>query len=84
METFYDEIDLHHLPPEVAMHEVRRFLSRAYRQGLSSVRIIHGNGRGVLRDRVHEYLSTQSKVSEFFHPPSFEGGYGVTVVVFRY
>lgn len=83
METFCDEIDLHGLHPEVAMQEVCWFLNRAYQQGLNSVRIIHGNGRGVLRDRIHKYLNTRPNVGDFFHPPSFEGGYGVTVVIFR-
>lgn len=83
METFCDVIDLHGLHPEVAMHQVRCFLSHAYRQGLSSVRIIHGKGRGILRGRIHQYLTTHPNVGDFFHPPSFEGGDGVTVVIFR-
>jgi DNA mismatch repair protein MutS2 len=49
--------------------------------GLSKVRIIHGRGTGVLRQKIRDYLKKNSKVVEFYSPPHEAGGDGVTVVV---
>ena len=49
--------------------------------GLTKVRIVHGRGTGVLRQKIREYLKKNEKVVEFYSPPQEAGGDGVTVVV---
>ncbi len=63
-----------------ALPEVERFLDTAFRQELRTVSIIHGMGRGVLRQAVQDYLRQVSFVRHFHHPPRHEGGEGKTVV----
>jgi DNA mismatch repair protein MutS2 len=47
------------------------------------LRIIHGKGTGVVRDRVRKLLSGDRRVASFAFAPNNQGGTGVTVVEFR-
>ena len=59
---------------------VEEFLDRALRNGADSVRIVHGKGRGVLRQSVQETLDRNSLVKSYRYADHREGGIGVTVV----
>ena len=59
---------------------VEEFLDRALRNGAESVRIVHGKGRGVLRQSVQETLDRNSLVKSYRYADHREGGIGVTVV----
>jgi DNA mismatch repair protein MutS2 len=66
-----------------AMETVDRFLDKAGLANLRVVRIIHGAGTGVLRQRIGELLHKNAHVANF-RPAEFrEGGGGVTVVELR-
>ena len=63
-----------------AMIKVEEYLDRALRDGLSSVRIIHGKGTGALRRAVRELLEHHPLVRSFAPEAPDKGGDGVTVV----
>ncbi|MDX2056763.1 MAG: Smr/MutS family protein, partial [Gemmatimonadales bacterium] len=46
------------------------------------LRIIHGMGTGVVRDRVRQVLKTDRRVARFDFAPRNQGGTGVTIVEF--
>ena len=48
-----------------------------------SVRIIHGNGTGALRNGIHQYLKRDSKVEAYRLGGQGEGGMGATVVTLK-
>jgi DNA mismatch repair protein MutS2 len=60
-----------------ALPAVEQYLDRACRQGLPSVRIIHGIGSGRLRHAIHEFLQHHPLVRCF---QAGGGGGGTTVV----
>ena len=46
------------------------------------LRIIHGMGTGVVRDRVQRVVSRDRRVSAYAFAPRNQGGTGVTIVEF--
>jgi DNA mismatch repair protein MutS2 len=46
------------------------------------LRIIHGMGTGVLRERVHRIVKGDRRVAKFGFAPRNQGGVGVTIVEF--
>ncbi|HTE48159.1 MAG TPA: endonuclease MutS2 [Gemmatimonadaceae bacterium] len=76
------EIDLRGMRPEEAESAVMQALDAAIRADLRNLRIIHGKGTGVLRDRVTEMLRKDTRVKEFRLGAWNEGGTGVTMAEF--
>ncbi|MCD4819324.1 MAG: endonuclease MutS2 [Candidatus Cloacimonetes bacterium] len=62
---------------------IRNFLDDAQYAGLNKVRIVHGKGTGVLRNKVRNFLRTQKNIKDYYSPASTAGGFGVTIVEFR-
>ncbi len=60
---------------------IPQFIDRAFMQGLTSVRIIHGEGTGALRQAVRDILSRESHVETFQPAPRNAGGNGVTIAM---
>lgn len=75
-----DFIDLHPFPPRDIPAVVVSYLETAVEQGFDEVRLIHGRGTGVQRERVRSVLSRHSGVLSFSDAPSDRGGWGATVV----
>jgi DNA mismatch repair protein MutS2 len=74
------ELDLRGLRADEALFRLEEFLDKAVRDGLSSVRIIHGRGTGALRQVVREHLP-RHPLARSFAPESRErGGDGATLV----
>jgi len=71
------------LTADEALDRVDRFLDQAFLNGLDTVRIIHGHGKGILRKAVAEFLSTHSQVERFSLAPPEKGGGGATIVELR-
>jgi DNA mismatch repair protein MutS2 len=46
------------------------------------LRIIHGMGTGVVRERVHRVVRSDRRVARFGFAPRNQGGTGVTIVEF--
>lgn len=74
------EIDLRGRNFEEAKMEVDKYLDDAYISGLKRVRIIHGKGTGVLRQKLKSYLPGLKSVKSIEEAPLSEGGSGVTYV----
>ena len=74
------EIDVRGLEADEAIRAAERFLEDAVVAGLPTARIIHGKGKGILRERMKHWLSKNSLVKEFRLGEIREGGTGVTVV----
>ena len=74
------ELDLRGLRAADALVRLEEFLDGAMRDGLGSVRVIHGRGTGALRHAVRERLARHSLVREFEPEPPERGGNGATAV----
>lgn len=59
---------------------VRQFIDDSSIQGLTSVRIIHGDGTGALREAIRLLLSKHPLVASFSAAPRNRGGNGATLV----
>jgi DNA mismatch repair protein MutS2 len=66
-----------------ALERVDKFLDQAFLNGLDSVRIIHGHGKGILRSAIAEFLSNHPQVERFRLAPPEKGGGGATIVEIR-
>ena len=73
------EIDVRGLRPDEMDTVVLQALDDAIRADLPALRIIHGKGTGVLRERVAEMLRKDTRVRQFRLGAWNEGGAGVTV-----
>ncbi|MEO8029169.1 MAG: Smr/MutS family protein [Bryobacteraceae bacterium] len=78
-----DILDLHSVPPRDAAPVVAEYLEGAHALGLRALRIIHGRGIGVQRERVRAILSESPLVLAFGDAPPEAGGWGATVVTLR-
>lgn len=74
-----DEVDLRGLTAEELELPLRRALDDAVAAGLVRLRIIHGKGAGVLRERVRTALAADPRVRSFRPGQWHEGGSGVTL-----
>ncbi len=78
-----DSIDLHLFrAPEIG-DVVEGYLEAAAERGFREVRIIHGRGRGVQRDRVQRLLARSPYVERFTDAPADRGGWGATIAWLR-
>ena len=75
-----DALDLHTFSPRDVPAVVTAYLDAARGKGLSEVRLIHGKGAGVQRDRVRRLLAESSLVDDFFDAPPQRGSWGATIV----
>ena len=73
------EVDVRGLRAEELDSAVLQALDDAIRADLPTLRIIHGKGTGVLRERVAEMLKKDTRVRQFRLGAWNEGGAGVTV-----
>ncbi len=78
-----DSIDLHSFPPRDVPDVVDAYLETAIGKGFREVRLIHGRGIGVQRDRVQKLLARHPLVSGFHDAPADRGGWGATVAYLK-
>jgi hypothetical protein len=78
-----DSIDLHSFPPRDVPDVVDAYLEAAVEKGFTEVRLIHGRGIGVQRDRVQSLLARHSRVSGFHDAPPERGGWGATIAYLK-
>jgi len=78
-----DSIDLHSFPPRDVPDVVDAYLEVAVEKGFTEVRLIHGRGIGVQRDRVQKLLANHPLVSGFHDAPADRGGWGATVAYLK-
>ncbi len=73
------EINLIGKTKDEAIAELDKYIDDACIAHLSSIRIVHGKGSGVLRKAVQQYLRSQKRVSSFRLGEYGEGDSGVTI-----
>ena|ERR1051325_10063335 len=78
-----DVFDLHTIPPREVRAVVEEYLRMAHEKGFTTVRIIHGKGKGIQRRMVRAILAKRPFVIDFSDAPSDAGGFGATVVKLR-
>lgn len=78
-----DSIDLHGFQPRDILSVVESYLEAAADEGFTEVRLIHGKGKGVQRQRVRQLLEQHPLVKGFETAPSSRGGLGATLVWLR-
>ncbi len=75
-----DSIDLHAFAPKDIPDVVGSYLEAAREAGFEEVRIIHGRGKGVQKERVRQVLGRSEHVAHFEEATPDRGGFGATVV----
>ncbi|MBQ3250870.1 MAG: Smr/MutS family protein [Bacteroidales bacterium] len=81
--NFSTEMDVRGERLNDAIEKVTRYVDDAIMVGVSSVRIIHGKGTGVLRDELQKLLRTMPGVASVRDEHIQFGGTGVTIVNFE-
>lgn len=66
-----------------AIAEVEKYLDRGILSSQSTLRLVHGKGKGILRNAIHELLKTHPLVQSFRVGALQEGGDGVTIVTLK-
>ena len=77
------EINLIGKTADEAITLLDKYLDDAYIAHLSSVRIVHGKGAGILRQAVQKHLKRQKYIKSFRLGEFGEGDSGVTIAVFK-
>jgi len=75
-----DALDLHPFPPRDIPAVVASYVEEASAKGLLEVRVIHGRGIGVQRERVRSLLAKHPLVLEYSDATPDRGGWGATLV----
>jgi dsDNA-specific endonuclease/ATPase MutS2 len=78
-----DVFDLHPFAPRDVKSAVEAYLEEAHERGFRFVRIIHGRGIGVQREKVRNVLARTVYVEEFRDAPMEAGGWGATIVTLK-
>jgi DNA-nicking Smr family endonuclease len=78
-----DVLDLHTFQPKDVPDLLEDYFTECLKAGISSVRIIHGKGKGIQKRRVQGLLEKNAKVISFRDAPPEAGGWGATLVELR-
>ena len=81
--NFSTELDVRGERLNDAVEKVTRYIDDAIMLNVSSVRIIHGKGTGVLRDELQKILRTMHGIASVRDEHIQFGGTGVTIVTFE-
>jgi DNA-nicking Smr family endonuclease len=76
-----DWIDLHTFDPKEVEFLLDDYLRECRKAGLTTVRIVHGKGKGVLKRRVQAFLQKSPLVASYGDAGVSGGGWGATVAV---
>ena len=77
------ELDLHTFRPRDLGELLPEYFRECRRQGILTVRVIHGKGTGALRAGVHALLQRLPDVAAFQLAGDSSGGWGATVVTLK-
>jgi len=80
--TLESKLDVRGYTMKDAVDHVQEYVDNALMSNLTSLKIIHGKGSGVLRKAIHAKLREYKDIKEFWHPTPETGGDGVTIVDF--
>jgi DNA-nicking Smr family endonuclease len=74
-------LDLHAFSPREVKDLVPHYLEVCRERGIFQVRIIHGKGRGTLRETVHSLLRKDPSVVSYGLDQGGAGSWGATIVI---
>ncbi len=77
------ELDLHTFVPAECADVVAEYVRAARLEGMPSVRIIHGKGKGTLRSITHAVLAKHDDVHTYKLGDETSGQWGATIVVLK-
>ena len=75
-----DVLDLHTFRPKEVPDLLDDYFAECIDEGIFSVRVIHGKGQGILKERVQKILKRHRLVASYKDAPSGAGGWGATLV----
>ncbi|MFA6009782.1 MAG: Smr/MutS family protein [Desulfobacteraceae bacterium] len=75
-----DSIDLHTFSPKDIPDLIQEYIRACREIGILSVRIIHGKGKGIQKERVRAILAAHPHVRSFTSGHLESGGWGATCV----
>jgi dsDNA-specific endonuclease/ATPase MutS2 len=78
-----DTFDLHPFRPGEIGDVALEYLTEAHARGFRQVRLIHGRGIGVQRERIRALLQTLDFVEAYQDADGSGGGWGATVVLLK-
>ncbi len=78
-----DSLDLHTFNPRDLPDLLDEYIRACREKGFLSVRIIHGKGKGILKERVRKLLEKHPHVLSFSSGHLESGGWGATSVELR-
>ncbi len=73
-------LDLHTFRPSEVKELLNDYVAECLKRKIYTLRIIHGKGRGILKNRVLSILENMPQVEGFHTAGEGEGGWGATVV----
>jgi DNA-nicking Smr family endonuclease len=76
-------LDLHTFNPRDVKDLLPHYLSVCREKGILQVRVIHGKGTGVLRERIRSILARLPEVDSFRTAGEDAGGWGATIVILK-
>jgi len=74
------ELDLHTFQPGEVKDLLDEYIRVCMEKKIYSLRIIHGKGQGILKQKVRSVLKKNPHVASFSDAPIEAGGWGATVV----
>ncbi len=72
------ELSVRGLTVEEAIRKVDKYLDKLLLNDVKKARIIHGKGAGTLRREIRKHLADQPFIQDYYSPPPYQGGDGVT------
>jgi DNA-nicking Smr family endonuclease len=76
-------LDLHTFSPSEVKELVPDYIDACLEKGITQIRIIHGKGKGVLREIVRSALDRHPEVLRYWQEEGSGGGWGATIVALR-
>ena len=73
-------LDLHTFSPKEVANLLDDYVAECIKAEIYDLRIIHGKGKGILKDRVRKILAAHPMVESFSEAPLEAGGWGATLV----
>ena len=76
-------LDLHTFKPSELPDLLDDYIAACSAKHIYDLRIIHGKGKGILKQKVHSLLRSHPDVASFSDAPAEAGGWGATLVKLR-